>query len=108
MSELIVTVLVAVLASSGMWTFLTTIVTNRRKKKPSALERAVLGLMHDHIIEVCRGYIKRNYITVEEKADLYKYCYEPYKALLGDGEVEKYMELLEKLEVKVEVENYED
>ena len=83
-SEVIVAIVVAVFASTGFWTFINTIYTNRTNKK-SVERKALLGLLHERLIEKCEEYIKAGKITLQEYEDLRKYIYDPYRDLGGNG-----------------------
>lgn len=83
-SEIIVTIVVAIIGSGGFWTFLQT-----RREKKSGLTAMVLGLGFSQLLQECNKYLDRGYITVEELDSLTKYLFDPYKALGGDGVAEK-------------------
>lgn len=78
--EVVVTIVVSVIASTGFWSFIQNI-----KKKKSAEARMLMGLAHDRIMYLSMHYIKRGYITKEEYEDLITYLYEPYLELGGNG-----------------------
>ena len=59
------TVLCAVIASSGFWAWL----SNRNNKK-SASTQMILGLGHDRIICLCEKYIERGWISSDEYENL--------------------------------------
>lgn len=109
------TVIVAVLASSGVWAVVQTITTyiiDKRKKKDesksispdafNAVADGVRGLLYDHLKRECTEYVQRGYITPSELKDLQKYHYEPYHALKGDGTVDKLMARVEALDIREE------
>ena len=66
--ELIVTVIVTMLGSSGLWAFVQSKTTHK-----SALEKMILGLGHAEIFRVTEKYIHREGITADELEDLDKY-----------------------------------
>ena len=78
--ELIVTVIVTMLGSSGLWAFVQSKTTHK-----SALEKMILGLGHAEIFRVTEKYIHREGITADELEDLDKYLYKPYAELGGNG-----------------------
>lgn len=90
--EMAITVFVAVMASSGFWTYL-----QFRRDKKDAKTKMILGLGYDRIVTLCGFYITRGYITQSEYEDLYKYLYKPYKDMGGDGSAEKAFEEVKKL-----------
>ena len=100
--QMIVTVICAVLASSGFWAFLQSRRDKKeaKKNKEDPASRILLGLGHDRIIYLCMHYIDRGWISNDEYADLKKYLYEPYKAMGGNGGAERLMADIEKLPVK--------
>lgn len=83
-SEVIVAIVVAVFASTGFWTFINTIYTNKTNSK-SVERKALLGLLHERLIEKCEEYIKAGKISLQEYEDLRKYIYDPYRDLGGNG-----------------------
>lgn len=100
--QLLITVITAVLSSSGLWAFL-----NEREKKKKAREdansaesRMILGLAHDRILYLSREYIVRGYITMEEYDNLVNYLYGPYKELGGNGTAERAVSEVMKLPIK--------
>ena len=79
-AQLIITVLVAVLGSNGLWAFI-----QSRSTHKSARDRMILGLGHDAIFRVAEKYIHRDGITLSELDDLEKYLYKPYSEMGGNG-----------------------
>ena len=92
--ELFVTVFVAMLGSTGLWTA----IQNRSTAK-SARDRMLLGLGHAKIFDVCEKYIRRDGITKEELEDLEKYLYKPYHDLGGNGTATAIVEKCKALKV---------
>ena len=78
--ELIITVVVTVLGSNGLWAFI-----QSRSTHKSARDRMILGLGHAEIFRVAEKYIHRNGITMSELEDLEKYLYKPYAEMGGNG-----------------------
>lgn len=85
--EVIVTIVVSVIASTGFWSFIQNI-----NKKKSAETQMLIGLAHDRIMYLSMHYIKREYITKEEYEDLITYLYEPYLELGGNGSAKHMIE----------------
>lgn len=85
----------AIFASTGFWTYITW-----KKEKRDSDKRLLLGLAHDRLINLTSKYIHRGYITHEEYDDLKVYLYEPYKYRGGNGTVDKFMQQVDKLEVR--------
>jgi len=91
-TDIIVTIIVSVLGSSGLWAFL-----QNRSTAKSASERMILGLAHAEIFRQCEHYLRRDGITKEELEDLDKYLFRPYKELGGNGTAESMVEQCRKL-----------
>ena len=81
--ELIITVVVAVLGSNGLWAWL-----QSKSTAKSARDRMLLGLGHAEIFRLCEKYIRRGAITRDELEDLEKYLWKPYHELGGNGTAE--------------------
>lgn len=80
----LVTIIVAIGASSGFWAYFT-----KRSEKKSATTKLLMGLAHDRIIELGLKYVYRGWISKDEYDDLMRYLYKPYKEFGGNGLVEK-------------------
>lgn len=93
--ELAVTVVVAVLSSSGLWAF----IQSRRDKK-DAKTQMILGLGHDRIVNQGMIYIKRGWITQDEYENLHDYLYIPYEKMGGNGSARKIMQEVDKLPIR--------
>lgn len=95
--QIMVPVIVAVLASSGLWAFLL-----KRADKKDAKSDMLMGLAHDRILYLGKSYLERSptYITVDEYDNLKNYLYEPYRRLGGNGTAERVMNEVEKLPIK--------
>ena len=85
--KLIVAVIVALLASSGFWSYL-----NSCRRKDTAERRLLKGLAHDRILYLANQYLQRgDWITVDEYENLHDYLFIPYTACNGNGTAEKLM-----------------
>ena len=92
-SQVIITFLGSVLASSGLWSYL-----SRRADKHDVKNLMLIGLAHDRIISLGMFYIERgDWITHDEYENLNKYLYEPYKLMGGNGSAERIMVDVRKL-----------
>ena len=98
MSNILVTILCALLASAGFWGLVTKLVDKR-----SAKSKMILGLGYNAIRAACLEYINRGNITQGEYEDLYKYLYKPYKDMGGNGSAERLMREVDKLPIVPEV-----
>lgn len=83
-SEVVVSIVLAIFASSGFWAWLTSIYNNRSNKK-TIERRALLGLLHEQVIERCDKYISQGWISIQDYEDLTNYIYKPYRDLGGNG-----------------------
>ena len=89
------TVICSVLASSGLWAYITS-----RREKRDAKSVMLVGLAHDRIISLGSIYIERGYVTADEYENLYEYLYKPYVQLGGNGSAQRIMEQVKKLPIK--------
>lgn len=93
-TQMITTILVACLASSGLWAFITKIT-----EKKSSHTKMLVGLGHDRIIALGMTYIERGYITQDEYENLHDYLFVPYEKLGGNGSAARIMKAVEKLPI---------
>ena len=93
--QMIVTIMCSVLASSGLWTYIT-----KRADRKDARTELLIGIAHDRIIFLGMSYIQRGSITQEEYENLYKYLYIPYKKAGGNGSAERVMKEVDKLPIR--------
>ena len=100
-STLIVSIVVAIFASTGFWAFLTYLI-QRKDAKDSAEAQILKGLGHDRICYLGETYVARGYITKDEYENLHDYLFLPYKKLGGNGTAEKIMKEVEKLPLEKE------
>lgn len=110
MNEAIVTIIVAVLGSTGLWTVINQhFFTALQKKTLSEKQKEeikdilkpmndmVLGIGFDRLIHVCNKYIDKGWIDIDELNDINKYLYSPYRELGGNGTAEMLFRKLEAL-----------
>lgn len=93
--ELLATVVVSILGSSGLWTLV-----SKRLDRKDVKTKLLLGLAHDRIMQSGTYYLERGYITNDEYENLYNYLYEPYLEMGGNGSAKRLMEQVEKLPVR--------
>ena len=98
MNQILTTIIVSVLASTGIWTVINNLITAHREKK-SESTKMLLGLGHDRIYELSLFYIQRGSISSDEYENLIKYLYEPYKKLGGNGTAERLIAEVKKLPI---------
>ena len=96
--EVVVSLIVSVFASSGLWSLISFLIQRRDAKKDN-LTKLVLGLAYDKIVTNCLKYIDRGSITKDEYEDLIKYLYKPYVNEGGDGTAERLVAEVGKLPI---------
>lgn len=92
--SIIISILCTLLASGGFWALVTKLLD-----KKSAKTKMILGLGHDRIMYLGMKYIEKGQITQSEYENLYKYLYEPYKKMGGNGSAERLMKEVDKLKI---------
>lgn len=90
--EAFVTILVSVLASSGVWA-----VVMKIMDKKDVRTQMLIGLGHDRIMYLGNSYIARGYITSEEYENLVDYLYKPYELMGGNGSAKRVIDEVKKL-----------
>lgn len=97
--ELFITILASVLASSGFWALMQTVLQKKIDSK-DAKTQMIIGLGHDRIIYLGMQYIERGYITHDEYENLVDYLYKPYAMMGGNGSAERIINEVKKLPVR--------
>ena len=92
--ETLITVLCAVLASSGFWALM-----QKLTDKKDAKTQMLIGLAHDRILYLGMSYVQRGYITKDEYENLYDYLYKPYLKMGGNGSAKRVMGEVDKLQL---------
>ena len=90
--QVITSVLIALISSTGLWSFIST-----RREKHDAKTKLLVGLAHDRIVYLGMKYIERGYITRDEFENLNDYLYVPYSAAGGNGSAKRVMEEVKRL-----------
>ena len=90
--EALVTILVSVLASSGVWA-----VVMKVMDKKDVKTQMLVGLGHDRIMYLGMHYIDRGWITRDEYENLVDYLYKPYEMMGGNGSAKRVIEEVKKL-----------
>ena len=93
--EWFVTILCAVIASSGFWGLIQKI-----SSKKDVKAKVLIGLGHDRIIYLGMKFIQRGYITKDEYENLHDYLYLPYKEMGGNGSAERIMQEVNRLPIR--------
>lgn len=78
-TQIIVTIVLSVLASSGLWQYIIF-----KSQYKSTQTQAILALLHNEIYSIAEEAIEKGSITADEFDNLTT-LYEPYKALKGNG-----------------------
>lgn len=93
-------IILACLASGGLFSFLQFIITLIvKKKEPSSEKNLLLALAHDRIVFLCRQAIEKKYITQDEYDNILQ-LYNPYREAGGNHLTTKYFSEVEKLPIK--------
>lgn len=92
--QMVVTIVCAVIASSGFWTFI-----QRKNENKDVKSQMLIGLAHDRIIFLGMKYIERGWISQDEYENLHDYLYKPYEKLGGNGSAQKVMIEVNKLPI---------
>lgn len=98
-TELIITLITAIFASTGFWTFITALI-NRHNNKVSNETKLLKGIAHDRICSLGEKYISQGYLTRDDYENLYEYLYLPYHKLGGNGSAERIMQEVKKLPLR--------
>ena len=95
-SQIILTIFTSILASSGLWAFLTS-----RFDRHDSEKDILVGIGHIEIVFFGMKYIERGWITQDEYDTLWS-LYKPYLKLGGNGSGTKIMKEIDKLPIKRE------
>lgn len=90
--EYISSIVLAVLGSTGLWTFI-----QHKLDAKSASRKALLGITYYQIVTACETYLKRGYITLQEYEDLHQYLFLPYQEMGGNGTAKALLEKVKQL-----------
>ena len=93
--QMALTVVCAVIASSGFWTYI-----QKRSEKKDVKTQMLIGLAHDRILFLGMNYVERGYITRDEYENLYEYLYRPYEKMGGNGSAKRVMQEVNKLPIR--------
>lgn len=92
--QMALTVVCAVIASSGFWAYI-----QKRSEKNDVKTQMLVGLAHDRILFLGMSYIERGSITRDEYENLYEYLYRPYEKMGGNGSAKRVMQEVNKLPI---------
>ena len=93
-TQIILTIITSLLASSGLWAFL-----GSRLERNNAERELIVGIGHIELVFFGMQYIERGWITRDEY-DTMQELYKPYVKLGGNGSGTKIMKELEKLPIR--------
>lgn len=93
-SQIILTIITALLASSGLWAFL-----GKKLDRNNSERELLVGIGHIELVFFGMQYIERGWITRDEYETMQD-LYEPYVKLGGNGSGTKIMKELEKLPIR--------
>ena len=93
-SQIILTIVTALLASSGLWAFL-----GKKLERNNSERELLVGIGHIELVFFGMQYIERAWITRDEYETM-QGLYEPYVKLGGNGSGTKIMKELEKLPIR--------
>lgn len=92
--QTLLTIFSSVLASSGLWAYIT-----KRLEKKDVKTEMLVGLAHDRIMYLGMCYIERGWITQDEYENLYEYLYKPYEKMGGNGSAKRIMTEVDRLPI---------
>lgn len=93
--QMIITIVGAVLASSGLWAYF-----QKRLDKKDNKNKLLMGLAHDRIMDLGMSYLSRgDWITQDEYENLNNYLYQPYADENGNGSAKRIMLEVNKLRI---------
>ena len=93
-TQLILTIITALLTSSGLWAFL-----GSRLEKNSAERELIVGIGHIEIVFFGMQFLERGWITRDEYETMQE-LYKPYVKLGGNGSGTKIMKEIENLPIR--------
>ncbi len=93
-TQIILTIITSLLASSGLWAFL-----SNRFERNTAEKDLIVGIGHIELVFFGMQFIERGWISREEY-DTMRDLYNPYVKLGGNGSGTRIMQELEKLPIR--------
>ena len=99
MNDALVTIILSIFASTGFWAFVSTLVQKKDKKRDDR-DKILMGLASMQIQLSAEIHFARGYISKGDYHILYDLLYDPYKALGGNGAIEKLMNQVDTLPLK--------
>lgn len=93
-TQIILTIITSLLASSGLWAFLSS-----RLERNNAERELIVGIGHIEIVFFGMQFLERGWIT-EDEYETMQELYKPYVKLGGNGSGTKIMKEIEKLPIR--------
>lgn len=93
--QMFVTIVCAVLGSSGLW-----VIIQKHLDKKDAKTQMLIGLGHDRVMALGMEYVERSYITRDELENLVDYLYKPYEMMGGNGSAARVIEEVKRLPIR--------
>lgn len=93
--EILLTSLVTIIGSSGIWGYITVKYTKARSS-----DKLLRGISQHLIIQEGRRLLEKGYVTTSEYTNLHRGLYRPYKRAGGNGLAEKIINEVEKLPIR--------
>ena len=93
-SQIILTIVTALLASSGLWAFL-----GKRLDRNNSERELIVGIGHIELVFFGIQFIERGWITRDEYETM-RGLYKPYVKLGGNGSGARIMQEIEKLPIR--------
>ena len=93
-SQIILTIVTALLASSGLWAFL-----GKKLERNNSERELLVGICHIELVFFGMQYIERGWISRDEYETM-QCLYKPYVKLGGNGSGTKIMKELENLPIR--------
>ncbi len=95
--QVVVTIIIAIFASTGFWSFVTQL-WDKKSAAKSVERQALLGLLHDRVYALGNGFIADKKISTADY-DNFIYLYEPYDKLHGNGTGKKIKKAVDALPI---------
>lgn len=83
-----------VMASSGFWAYL-----KSKRNTKDAYSKLLMGLAYDRIIVRGMRHVEKGYMYRDEYEDFRRYLVDPYKALGGNGVVDRILADIQQLPI---------
>lgn len=92
--QVVLAVFTALMASSGFWAYL-----KSKRSNKDAYTKLLMGLAYDRIIVRGMRHVEKGYMYRDEYEDFRRYLIEPYKALGGNGVVDRILVDIQQLPI---------